>query len=126
MPNKYYKLYRQFVYIWYVYMDSYRDVLLIVANVINVVYNIPQIIRTYKTKSANDFDTWFIVLRIVYNILWIMYGIDDDNMLIVLNSVVTIFTSGIIGYYKFWYVRDVAIAVVPIDSAEHEWFWVKV
>ena len=101
-------------------MDSYRDVLLIIANVINVVYNIPQIIRTYKTKSANDFDTWFIVLRIVYNVLWIMYGIDDDNMLIVLNSVVTIFTSGIIGYYKFWYVRDVVVAVVPVDSADHE------
>ena len=101
-------------------MDNYRDVLLIVANVINVVYNIPQIIRTYKTKSANDFDTWFIVLRIVYNVLWIMYGIDDDNMLIVLNSVVTIFTSGIIGYYKFWYVRDVVIAVVPVDSVEHD------
>ena len=101
-------------------MDSYRDVLLIIANVINVVYNIPQIIRTYKTKSANDFDTWFIVLRIVYNVLWIMYGIDDDNMLIVLNSVVTIFTSGIIGYYKFWYVRDVVIAVVPVDSVEND------
>ena len=101
-------------------MDSYRDVLLIIANVINVVYNIPQIIRTYKTKSANDFDTWFIVLRIVYNVLWIMYGIDDDNMLIVLNSVVTIFTSGIIGYYKFWYVRDVAIVPVDYGGAEHE------
>ena len=101
-------------------MDNYRDVLLIVANVLNVVYNIPQIIRTYKTESANDFDTWFIVLRVVYNILWIMYGIDDDNMLIVLNSVVTIFTSGIIGYYKFWYVRDVAIVVVPVDSIENE------
>lgn len=101
-------------------MDNYRDVLLIVANVINVVYNIPQIIHTYKTKSANDFDTWFIVLRIFYNVLWIMYGIDDDNMLIVLNSVVTIFTSGIIGYYKFWYVRDVDIIVVPVDSIEND------
>ena len=49
-----------------------------------------------------------------------MYGIDDDNMLIVLNSVVTIFTSGIIGYYKFWYVRDVVIAVVPVDSVEND------
>ena len=47
-----------------------------------------------------------------------MYGIDDDNMLIVLNSVVTILASGIIGYYKFWYVRDVVIAVVPVDSAD--------
>jgi len=36
----------------------------------------------------------------------------------VLNSVVTIFTSGIIGYYKFWYVRDVVI--VPVDSAEND------
>ena len=101
-------------------MDNYRDVLLIVANVINVVYNIPQLVRTYKTKSANDFDTWFIVLRILYNVLWVMYGIDDKNMLIVLNSVVTIFTTGIIGYYKFWYVRDVDIIVVPVDSGEHD------
>ena len=39
---------------------SYENLLLIIANIVNLIYNIPQMVRTYKTKSANDFDVWFL------------------------------------------------------------------
>ena len=32
-----------------------KDNILIVCNIINVVYHVPQIIRTYNTKSVKDF-----------------------------------------------------------------------
>jgi len=80
---------------------SYENILLIVANIINIVYNIPQMVRTYKTKSANDFDVWFLGLRIFYNFLWILYGIEVNSMLVCLNSVVTIFATAFVSYYKF-------------------------
>lgn len=82
-------------------MSTYINILLISANIINVIYNIPQIMRTIKTKSANDFDAWFLFLRIFYNILWILYGIAIDTSLVALNSVVTIIASSIIAYYKY-------------------------
>ena len=31
---------------------SYENILLVVANVINFIYNVPQVLRTYRTKSA--------------------------------------------------------------------------
>jgi len=80
---------------------SYENILLIVANIINIVYNIPQMVRTYKTKSANDFDVWFLGLRIFYNFLWILYGIEVNSMLVCLNSVVTILATAFVSYYKY-------------------------
>ena len=80
---------------------SYENILLIIANVINLVYNIPQMVRTYKTKSANDFDVWFLGLRIFYNFLWILYGIEVESMLVCLNSIVTILATAFVSYYKY-------------------------
>jgi uncharacterized protein with PQ loop repeat len=80
---------------------SYENILLIIANVINLVYNIPQMVRTYKTKSANDFDVWFLGLRIFYNFLWILYGIEVESMLVCLNSIVTILATAFVSYYNF-------------------------
>jgi len=79
---------------------SYENILLITANVINLIYNIPQMLRTYRTKSANDFDIWFLGLRIFYNFVWILYGIEVNSMLVCLNSVVTILATAFITYYK--------------------------
>ena len=54
-------------------MSTYINILLISANIINV----------------------------IYNILWILYGIAIDTSLVALNSVVTIIASSIIAYYKY-------------------------
>ena len=79
---------------------SYENILLVVANVINFIYNVPQVLRTYRTKSAGDFDIWFLGLRVFYNFLWILYGIEINSWLVCLNSVVTIIATMFIGYYK--------------------------
>ena len=79
---------------------SYENILLVVANVIIFIYNLPQVVRTYRTKSAVDFDVWFLGLRIFYNFLWILYGIEINSWLVCLNSVVTIIATMVICYYK--------------------------
>lgn len=81
-------------------VGSYKNVLLIISNIINIIYNFPQMLRTYRTKSVNDFDPWFLILRNLYNILWVLYGIEEQSMLIVLNSGVTIFATTFISYNK--------------------------
>ena len=103
---------------------SYENILLIIANVINLVYNIPQMVRTYKTKSANDFDVWFLGLRIFYNFLWILYGIEVDSMLVCLNSVVTILATAFVSYYKYvgYYnmKNKIAATIEPSSDLEFE------
>ena len=74
---------------------------LILANIINIVYNIPQMVQTYKTKSTKDFNVWFIVLRIIGNFIWIAYSIEVNSLLMLINNSVTVSASLFIGYYKF-------------------------
>ena len=73
---------------------------LIIANIINIIYNIPQMIKTYKTKSTRDFSGWFIFLRIVGNTIWVAYAIEIDSLQMLVNNIVTVLASVFIGYYK--------------------------
>jgi len=45
------------------------------ANVMGFVYSIPQMVKTWKTKSTRDIDTTGQVLRMMCSILWIAYCI---------------------------------------------------
>ena len=76
------------------------NVFLVIANIINLVYNLPQIYKTYKTKSTGDFSEWFLFLRIVGNIIWIPYSIEIGSTLMLVNTLVTVASSIFIGYYK--------------------------
>jgi len=76
------------------------DALLVIANVLNVVYNMPQVVQTYKTRSAGDINKWFLALRIVCSAIWVLYGLFIGSALLMLNNCVTISASVFISYYK--------------------------
>ena len=76
------------------------NIFLSIANIINLIYNVPQVVKTYKTKSTKDFSSWFIFLRIFGNIIWIIYAIDIDSLQMLINTSVTVLSSIFIGYYK--------------------------
>ncbi len=76
------------------------NILLVIANVINFVQNIPQIYKTYKVKSTKDFSGWFLLLRGIGNAIWCGYAIEVNSLLMLINGCVTIISSSFIGYYK--------------------------
>lgn len=76
------------------------NIMLIIANVINLIYNIPQMVQTYRTKSTRDFSGWFLSLRIIGNMIWFVYAIYIANLLMLINNAVTVVASIFIGYYK--------------------------
>jgi MtN3 and saliva related transmembrane protein len=76
------------------------NVFLVIANIINLFYNIPQMYKTYKCKSTKDFSPTFLLLRIIGNTIWIEYAIEVNSFLMLLNNIVTVFSSLFIGYYK--------------------------
>lgn len=73
---------------------------LIIANVINIFYNIPQVVKTYKCKSTRDFSSWFLFLRVVGNVIWVAYAIEVDSFPMLLNNTVTVLASIFICFYK--------------------------
>ena len=76
------------------------NIFLIIGNIINIIQNLPQIIKTYKTKSTKDFSGLFLLLRIIGNVIWTAYAIYINSMLMCINNIVTILSTGFIGYYK--------------------------
>ncbi len=76
------------------------NIFLIIANIINLTYNIPQVFKTYKTKSTGDFSETFLVMRILGNMIWIGYSIEINSMLMLINNLVVIFSTMFLGYYK--------------------------
>ena len=76
------------------------NVFIIIANIINIVYNIPQMVKTYQRKTTQDLSSWFIFLRIVGNSIWIGYAIEVDSMMMLINTTVTVGSSVFIAYYK--------------------------
>jgi uncharacterized protein with PQ loop repeat len=73
------------------------NIFLVIANVINLVYNIPQIVKTCRSRSTKDFSGWFLSLRFLGNLIWIGYAIEVDSLLMLINNIVTVIASGIIG-----------------------------
>ena len=76
------------------------NVFLIVANILNLVYNIPQMVQTYRTKTTRDFSTTFLLMRVVGNMIWVVYSVEIGSVLFLINNVVTVVASIFIGYYK--------------------------
>ena len=62
--------------------DVVFSVLVNIANVVGVLYNLPQMYHTYKRKTTNDISPIFLHARFWCSIMWIIYCL----------------------YYKFWYV----------------------
>jgi MtN3 and saliva related transmembrane protein len=89
---------------------------LILANIINIVYNIPQMIQTYKTKSTKDFNIWFIVLRIIGNSIWMVYSIEINSLAMLINNSVTVFASLFLGYYKLRHYLDTRMGFTYNDQ----------
>jgi len=80
--------------------NTYKSGILIACNVINVIYHVPQIIKTYRTKSVKDFDSWYLFLGNLHSFCWVLYSIEDDNGLMMFNSCVTMFSISFVSYYK--------------------------
>ena len=76
------------------------NVFIIIANIINIIYNVPQIVKTYKTKSTKDFSETFLIMRIVGNSIWLGYSVEVDSFPMLFSNLVTIIATVFIGYYK--------------------------
>jgi uncharacterized protein with PQ loop repeat len=76
------------------------NVFLVIANIINLVYNIPQMVKTYKIKSTKDFSSTFLFMRVIGNTIWLAYSIELNTFLFFISNIVSVVASVFISYYK--------------------------
>ncbi len=71
-----------------------------VAGTISTLVFLPQVIKTWKTKSAKDISIYMFLFATISVILWLGYGIlIKDGAIIYTNSVILVLSS-IMLYFK--------------------------
>ena len=76
------------------------NVFIIIGNVITLVQNVPQVIKTYKVKSTRDFSAIFLSLRVIACLIWGAYSIEISSLLMLINNLITLLSTIFLGYYK--------------------------
>lgn len=67
---------------------SNADVIGYIAGAITTFTFLPQVIKTWKEKSAKDISILMFVIAAVNEILWIIYGIMEDSLVIILTNAI--------------------------------------
>lgn len=79
------------------------DILGYIAGILVVVSLLPQVVKSWKTKSTKDISLWRYVIYVVGLVLWIMYAIIIQNHPVaVMNSIGLILASSVL-YVKLRY-----------------------
>ena len=81
------------------------DVLGMIAGTISAVVFLPQVIKTYRSKTAKDVSVWMFSLATVSVILWLVYGILIKNGPVIYTNSCVLLLSLIMLYLKLKYDR---------------------
>ena len=71
-----------------------------IANILNLIYNVPQIILTCKRKTTNDISGAFLLLRTLASVLWVLYAFIELDIQYILANLVSLVSSLILDYFK--------------------------
>lgn len=65
-----------------------EDIIGYLGGIFIMVSFIPQVIKSYKTKSVKDISIWMIVATLIGTIFWIVYGfLIGAKPIIIMNSI---------------------------------------
>ena len=75
----------------------------IIGGFLGVILFIPQIIKTFKTKSVNDlsYHTWLLIYMNV--LFWLLYGVvKNDYIIIIPNSIAVFLTTLMLVFFRIY------------------------
>ncbi|HEY0752285.1 MAG TPA: SemiSWEET transporter [Chitinophagaceae bacterium] len=79
------------------------DMLGMTAGVISSITFLPQVIKTYRSKSAKDISLLMFTFATTSVIMWLVYGIILGNVPIIFTNSMVLLFSLIMLYFKFRY-----------------------
>jgi len=79
------------------------DILGYAAGAVTAFTFLPQVVRTWKEKSAKDISLYMFLIAFVNEIMWLVYGFMIDNMVVILTNAVMLVMSGIMIGLKLKY-----------------------
>lgn len=82
---------------------NYIQLIGIVAAICTTISFLPQVIKTWKSKSAKDLSLGMFSLFFTGVFLWLIYGLMTENIPIILANGLTLVLSGSLLYFKLVY-----------------------
>lgn len=64
---------------------------------------LPQVVKTWKERSARDISLSMFLIAFINEIMWLVYGFMIDNLVIILTNAVMIIMAGIMISLKIKY-----------------------
>ena len=81
----------------------YQDWLGLAAGTLTTISFVPQVVRIWRTKHADDISTSMFVIFIIGIALWLAYGLYLDALPVIIANAVTLVLASIILILKFRY-----------------------
>ena len=79
------------------------DILGYAAGAVTAFTFLPQVVKTWKEKSAKDISLYMFLIAFVNEIMWLVWGLMIDNMVVILTNAVMLVMSGIMIGLKLKY-----------------------
>ena len=88
------------------YLDDFTlGLVAILAGILILSGWVPQIIKGYKTKRLNDVSSYLMICIFAGAVLWLVYGIEIDDIYIIGVNVAAMFLTMTVLYMKLKYER---------------------
>ena len=81
----------------------YTELLGYIAAICTTAAFVPQVIKTYKTKSAKSLSLGMFLLFIAGIILWLIYGFMINEYPIIVANAITLMLAALLIYFKLTY-----------------------
>lgn len=79
------------------------DILGYAAGAVTAFTFLPQVIKTWKEKSAKDVSLYMFIIAFVNEIMWLVYGILIDNWVIIVTNAIMLIMSSVMILLKMKY-----------------------
>lgn len=79
------------------------DVLGYAAGAVTALTFLPQVVKTWKEKSARDVSLMMFIIAAINEVMWIAYGILKNDWVIISTNAVVLAMSSIMIYLKLRY-----------------------
>lgn len=79
------------------------DILGYSAGAITSLTFLPQVLKTWKAKSAKDVSLLMFIIAAINEVMWIVYGVLLDNWVIILTNAIVLAMSLTMIYLKLKY-----------------------
>jgi len=82
---------------------AFVDILGYSAGAITALTFLPQVIKTWKERSAKDVSLWMFIIAAINEVMWIWYGVLLNNWVIILTNTIVLAMSSTMIYLKLRY-----------------------